>query len=402
MPGQNDTWLKRLVRKLKKDDKLDDAEVSGGPENTLNVRSVTHLPVGTPLQTAKNIRTPPSLGNQTWGVASWNNSIKTSQYTWWNFLLLNLFQQAIIPANAYFLLMVILQLVPAISDSGGMPTYLPPLAFVMAVTMIKDLWEDIKRHQSDKDENTRRTQILDAEGNWKESQWRDVRPGDIVRTEADEVFPADLLMICCSDDFGIAYVETVQLDGETNMKIKTAAPSLNEAYSHNIKALAAAKVEVTYGAPSAKLYSFNGMVDIHDESYSYQAANKVLKSLSKSRSIFGPPSQEIRNSVQLSKLSMRTNSLVTPSVQAQTKQSQVLNVSQFMWRGATLINTQWIAGIAVYTGHETRIFRNTRARATKYSGLMKSYNYNAVSLLVMQVRCQHQDCRYWHDHVSST
>eukprot|EP01053_Blabericola_migrator_P005325 Blabericola_migrator_1__5324@NODE_272_length_10504_cov_138_380473_g227_i0_p1_GENE_NODE_272_length_10504_cov_138_380473_g227_i0NODE_272_length_10504_cov_138_380473_g227_i0_p1_ORF_typecomplete_len1787_score403_99PhoLip_ATPase_C/PF16212_5/1_7e04PhoLip_ATPase_C/PF16212_5/8e03PhoLip_ATPase_C/PF16212_5/2_1e37Hydrolase/PF00702_26/0_003Hydrolase/PF00702_26/7_3e20Hydrolase/PF00702_26/0_039E1E2_ATPase/PF00122_20/2_6e25E1E2_ATPase/PF00122_20/5_5e03PhoLip_ATPase_N/PF16209_5/3_9e15PhoLip_ATPase_N/PF16209_5/1 len=380
-------WYRKLVRKLKRQEEDDRPDIGG----TLTVRSVTHLPQDSTAQHVKQVRTPPTQGNQAWNVMKWSNSIKTSQYTWWNFLLLNLFQQAIIPANAYFILMVILQLIPAISDSTSFPTYLPPLAFVMAVTMIKDLWEDVQRHKSDRDENTRRTQILQHNGEWREAEWRDISPGDIVRVEADEVFPADMLMICCSDEFGIAYVETVQLDGETNMKTKTATPELNDLYAHNMRALAEAKLQVTYGVPSAKLYNFNGVLESLKPDYDIAAANKLIKTMSKSRSsIFGtltpviPP--ERGNSYQKSKLSMRTSSVMSPPAIDQDKKSTyVMGMAQFMWRGATLINTTWIAGIVVYTGHETRIFKNTRSRATKYSGLMTSYNYNAVSLLAMQL-----------------
>jgi len=48
-------------------------------------------------------------------------------------------------------------LIPAISDSGGAPIMLMPLSFVVLVSMIKDIFEDLKRHHSDNLENTRKT-----------------------------------------------------------------------------------------------------------------------------------------------------------------------------------------------------------------------------------------------------
>lgn len=113
-----------------------------------------------------------------------------------------------------------------------------PLAFVFVVTMVKDGWEDVKRHQSDKEENSRGTQLLSATGEWIPTTWALLRPGDIVKVQVDEIFPADLVMLTCSDDIGCCYVETVQLDGETNMKTKTALPDLHSRFVADEFALA--------------------------------------------------------------------------------------------------------------------------------------------------------------------
>jgi len=42
--------------------------------------------------------------------------------------------------------MSLLELVKPISDSGGAPMMLVPLTFVVFVSMIKDIFEDLKRH----------------------------------------------------------------------------------------------------------------------------------------------------------------------------------------------------------------------------------------------------------------
>lgn len=47
--------------------------------------------------------------------------------------------------------------------------------------------------------------------------------GDIVQVEKDSFFPADLLLLAVPESIeGIAYVETINLDGESNLKIKKA------------------------------------------------------------------------------------------------------------------------------------------------------------------------------------
>lgn len=112
-----------------------------------------------PFQPTPFLRVPRIGGNEDQKVRSWRNSIRTSQYRWWNFLPLNLFQQMIIPSNTYFLVMALLQLIKPISDSGGIPTFLLPISVVMAVTMLKDAYEDIKRHHSDSLENNKYVNI---------------------------------------------------------------------------------------------------------------------------------------------------------------------------------------------------------------------------------------------------
>jgi len=64
-------------------------------------------------------------------------------------------------ANFYFLTLALLELIKPISDSGGVPTMLAPLLFVVAVSMVKDIFEDRKRHKSDSEENLRSAQALD-------------------------------------------------------------------------------------------------------------------------------------------------------------------------------------------------------------------------------------------------
>jgi len=56
-------------------------------------------------------------------------------------------------ANAYFLLMTLLQLVPGLKDYYGAATTLMPLLFVAGVSMIKDAFEDNKRRGQDNEEN---------------------------------------------------------------------------------------------------------------------------------------------------------------------------------------------------------------------------------------------------------
>lgn len=75
-----------------------------------------------------------------------SNKISTTKYSCLTFLPKNLFEQFTKMANAYFLLLTLLELIPAISDSNGKPVLLLPLSFVVGISMIKDIFEDRKRY----------------------------------------------------------------------------------------------------------------------------------------------------------------------------------------------------------------------------------------------------------------
>jgi phospholipid-transporting ATPase len=69
-----------------------------------------------------------------------DNRIKTSKYTFYNFVPLNLFVQFSKVANLYFLVIGIMQMIKAISVSGGFPVIFIPLSIVVGVSAFKDFY----------------------------------------------------------------------------------------------------------------------------------------------------------------------------------------------------------------------------------------------------------------------
>ena len=157
-----------------------------------------------------------------------HNGIKTSKFSLLTFLPVALFLQFNKASNAYFLLITIMQMIDLISISGGRPAMAVPLVFVVLVSMVKDAFEDYKRHAADAKENDALALVLDPRSNqFIPTKWKHICPGDYVQLKSDEMIPADVLLLHASDEKGTAYVETKNLDGETNLKIKSANKEMN-------------------------------------------------------------------------------------------------------------------------------------------------------------------------------
>lgn len=57
--------------------------------------------------------------------------------------------------------------------------------------------------------------------------WRDVRVGDVIHLSCNEVIPADMVVLNSSDEYGLCFIESSNLDGESNLKQRQSVKGLN-------------------------------------------------------------------------------------------------------------------------------------------------------------------------------
>ncbi|EHA8591111.1 putative Phospholipid-transporting ATPase 1 [Cocos nucifera] len=148
------------------------------------------------------------------------NEIRTSKYTVITFLPKNLFIQFHRVAYLYFLAIAALNQLPPLAVFGRTVS-LFPLLFVLSVTAIKDGYEDWRRHRSDQKENNRQAQVFQSDC-FQAKKWKNMRAGEVVRIHSNETIPCDIVLLGTSDPSGVAYVLTMNLDGESNLKTRYA------------------------------------------------------------------------------------------------------------------------------------------------------------------------------------
>ncbi|KAE9612713.1 putative phospholipid-translocating ATPase [Lupinus albus] len=240
------------------------------------------------------------------------NYVSTTKYTFFNFIPKSLFEQFRRVANIYFLI------VACVSFSALAP-YTPvsivaPLLFVIGATMVKEAVEDWKRRKQDIKANNRTVQVYTRSHTFVETRWKKLGVGDIVKVYKDEYFPADLLLLSSKYDDGVCYVETMNLDGETNLKLKNALEETN--HLRDEKSLQKFRAMVKCEDPNENLYLFIGNLYYEGKEYP-------------------------------------------------------LSLQQILLRGSKLKNTEYIYGVVIFTGPDTKVMQNSTDPPSKRSKIEK-------------------------------
>lgn len=133
--------------------------------------------------------------------------------------------------------------------------------------MLRELYEDLKRHKADREINCRSITILKRPSgvgggpSWQHAQWKDVVVGDIVRVEEGKEFPADLLLLSTSEEKGLCYVDTCNLDGETNLKMKSSLEDTWKLTQEEVLGSLTGSFE--YEKENKSLYTFTGTLTLN-------------------------------------------------------------------------------------------------------------------------------------------
>ncbi|KAJ6428710.1 hypothetical protein OIU84_020393 [Salix udensis] len=146
------------------------------------------------------------------------NSVHTAKYSLISFIPRNLFEQFHRVAYIYFLIIAVLNQLPQLAVFGRTASILP-LAFVLLVTAVKDAYEDWRRQMSDRVENNRLAWVL-VNDQFQQKKWKDIQVGEIIKIQANDTLPCDMVLLSTSDSTGVAYVQTINLDGESNLKTR--------------------------------------------------------------------------------------------------------------------------------------------------------------------------------------
>lgn len=297
--------------------------------------------------------------------------------------------------SRFFLAIAILQFFPRFSTiSPGL--VLLPLIVVLFITGAKDGYEDIKRHQSDRQVNHSIVHVLRGRGyenhnvmrskaktfvpgvplpkfarrkakdqasttagpveaavnmekgspesmqmnvlsptndpddlpppdndldapHWEPTLWEDVRVGDYVKIHDRDPFPADIIVCATSEEENVAYVETKNLDGETNLKSRHAIPELTHLRTAQDCANAD-PIRIESEAPDVNMYRLNAAVILNDG--------------------------------RKSPVDLQTTLL----------------------RGTVLRNTRWVIGIVLFTGDDSKIVLNSGGTPSKRSKVERQMN----------------------------
>uniref|UniRef100_A0AAQ5X643 Phospholipid-transporting ATPase n=1 Tax=Amphiprion ocellaris TaxID=80972 RepID=A0AAQ5X643_AMPOC len=259
-----------------------------------------------------------------------NNKIKTTKYTVLSFLPKNLFEQFHRFANVYFVFIALLNFVPVV-NAFQPELALAPVVFILSVTAIKDLWEDYRRHRSDKEINhmdfnqkERKQRIFTFQERYVEKYWKEVRVGDFIRLRCNEILPADVLLLSSSDPDRLCHIETATLDGETNLKQRQVVRSFFDLYNSIIEC----------EKPNNDLNRFRGYI-IH-----------------------------------------------------RSGRRDALYKENLLLRGCTIRNTEEAVGIVIYAGHETKAMLNNNGPRYKRSKLERQMNVDVFwCVVILLVLC---------------
>ncbi|KAG6922798.1 ATPase phospholipid transporting 8B2, partial [Chelydra serpentina] len=145
-----------------------------------------------------------------------------------------------------------------------------------------------------------------------------IQVGDIIKLENNNFVTADLLLLSSSEPHSLTYIETAELDGETNLKVKQALTVTAE-LGLDLQKLSDFNGEVKCEAPNNKLDKFTGTLTLHGEKFA-------------------------------------------------------LDNEKMLLRGCTIRNTEWCFGLVIYAGPDTKLMQNCGKTTFKRTSIDRLMN----------------------------
>ncbi|KAF2770332.1 aminophospholipid-translocating P4-type ATPase [Teratosphaeria nubilosa] len=178
---------------------------------------------------------------------------------------------------------------------------------------------------------------------FKRDYWKNCQVGDFVRLYNEEQIPADIVVLATSDPDGACYVETKNLDGETNLKVRNALHSGTRVKRARDCERTAFRLESE--PPHANLYAYSGVVRWNQHDPKHPQA----------------PAQEM---------------------------AEPVGINNLLLRGCTLRNTEWVVGVVAFTGEETKIMLNSGITPSKRARISKDLNWDVIyNFIILFIMC---------------
>ena len=259
------------------------------------------------------------------------NKVKTRKYNWIIFPFVAVFKQFRLFFNQFFLVLTLLQLYRPL-QVGLAFTYYLPLVFIVLVSVGRELYDELNRAKRDKLVNNGKYNIIGPHG-LVSVKSEDIKVGNIVLLEQNQRIPADIIVL---QAVGHLYVKTINLDGETDLKVRTpllgSVDSPETLANPDLLSAALTSTYITYSKPSDNLYHFSGAL-----------------------------------------MNAQTDTAIGP-----------ITASNTMWMNCSLARGH-ATGLVIYTGKSTRIMQNLGRRQVKQGSLNVELNMFVKGMFVFCV-----------------
>ena len=260
-----------------------------------------------------------------------DNSVRTTQYTIISFLPFAIINQYKNPFNIFFLVEMVIDCIPAISSVSPTTTIMP-VVVVLIINLIREAVEDYRKYSNDKLSNEAKNYVYKLP-KFLEQKCYTIKVGNIIKVRKNETIPADLLIIKTSLKNGFCYMQTANLDGETALKPRESINITQQKLRYNspktFKNLLSSVNDncvIEVDAPNEDIYEINGNISFKGQRTYFDSKNILLK-------------------------------------------------------GSRLKSVNYIFGIVIYTGKDTKLMKNINRTKLKQSDIDKILLYIIIFLI---------------------